>query len=1297
MSAFLRPFSSWTRTGHDSGGGGAAVLGHSNHIGTTTGADTGNITLDHATSMTRGSSTTASSASRPRNDNDSHEESTSSPHRGIVTVTATTTAAATTTTTNNTDTIPATTSSFPTPPTKRDGLDGPNPHHPLLEQLQSGSGESTTASPDPKRRRVVVPWNTSHNDDDSSDRHQKTTRDRDTAAKTTTTPTTRRELDSIARRSSPSSRVSFHATTDTTTTIAASTMTSPTRGKRRILSEEVEMVVMEVDDDTNKECEETRQQQQQPPGHAVQKKRDSPRVVAQSTSNTTTSHSSPTLKEHRHGVPTHVSSAIASSGSRSSPARMPRKSTTTMGTENNHPTRGDRRQLRRSTRVRTTRQPSRDTLVCKEEDDDEARNYRHRIKADDNSSDDGDDKEEMDYNNKDNNDDDEEDDENQTRSMVSRHPRKPEPPPSMRELAHCCWKCHVPLTSTAASLTAAAAGKSVEGDQVCCYAQHIHELLQTPMCVVCVEQLDARPERNNHNDDDDDSSTSPAICTGCGLVSDDEDDNDCGMVFLCDFCPHSFCDRCVVQAYGYRDIVNTLQQTGDGEPWHCLLCQPPDALKTLQEQLQKQQQHQQKRRLQQKLDDTDGSDDEDSHVAGEDEASSQNGNDERPYRRQRRGRKRKRHRQDLFPSRSIEDVIGELAVAEDKKKQCLQAMDTFDPLIKRAIRTELYTKQGLRGSVLQETLREESELWMKEQQDHLYRLNDFIATLQDELEVVHDVDIAYCYNDILKLRETIPKNIPDWVRAADEEIAARKKNEPLPDSDFLDPSAYDEECYDDVVEIAGIDDDDDDMDNDHARDAGYIHRQGWSRRSKPRKEQIRQAYEAEQERVASLQIPKIRTIHEQQDRQECVKEIEEVTCLPGKMMIRSKRRVATTRDRDTNHSTTLGSASPSMHANELRTPSSSSKNRNSDKLDKSKGHEQDPVFLCDTEEEEEKEDSSCHNKLVSSFANRYKSDLVLSSRPLVFVDQRLVKDLKPHQVEGVKFLWRNCFSDLGDEPGDLGGCILAHNMGLGKTFTAIATLYTALTNPALINKETQQHLLRTVLLVVPVNTLTNWEQEVDKWVGELSYPLLVHNFSFAETSRRKRVIRQWNKKGGILLLGSNMCTRLMKDDSFKDLLQPDVLVLDEAHTMLKSTTTEVFKALSGINTKRRILMTGSPFQNNLLEYYRMCEFIRPGVFGVANEAQFEREFVDPIVNGLASDSSRKEQAMSIVKSADLNEMLKPYIHRKDVTVLSQDLPALTQGLSCGFLFWGVLSAYYLTCSFRPLSTSNLIVFSCSTC
>ena len=75
-----------------------------------------------------------------------------------------------------------------------------------------------------------------------------------------------------------------------------------------------------------------------------------------------------------------------------------------------------------------------------------------------------------------------------------------------------------------------------------------------------------------------------------------------------------------------------------------------------------------------------------------------------------------------------------------------------------------------------------------------------------------------------------------------------------------------------------------------------------------------------------------------------------------------------------------------------------------------------------------------------------------------------------------------------------------------------------------------------------------------------------------------------------------------------------VVVLDEAHLMLKNNKSEISKALGALQTKRRIALTGTPLQNNLKEFYQIADWIKPGCLGT--ERSFEWKFSNPIMASL---------------------------------------------------------------------------------
>jgi len=93
---------------------------------------------------------------------------------------------------------------------------------------------------------------------------------------------------------------------------------------------------------------------------------------------------------------------------------------------------------------------------------------------------------------------------------------------------------------------------------------------------------------------------------------------------------------------------------------------------------------------------------------------------------------------------------------------------------------------------------------------------------------------------------------------------------------------------------------------------------------------------------------------------------------------------------------------------------------------------------------------------------------------------------------------------------------------------------------------------------------------------------------------------------------------------------------------------------------RRIALTGTPFQNNLPEYYVMANWCRPGCLGTLTN--FQNHFVQPIMDGLRADSSDSQKARQENLTYELYQILSPFVHRKDSKILVQELPFLQQAV-----------------------------------
>ncbi|XAR65788.1 DNA helicase [Bertholletia excelsa] len=121
--------------------------------------------------------------------------------------------------------------------------------------------------------------------------------------------------------------------------------------------------------------------------------------------------------------------------------------------------------------------------------------------------------------------------------------------------------------------------------------------------------------------------------------------------------------------------------------------------------------------------------------------------------------------------------------------------------------------------------------------------------------------------------------------------------------------------------------------------------------------------------------------------------------------------------------------------------------------------------------------------------------------------------LKVHQIAGIRFMWENIIQSVTKvKSGDKGlGCILAHTMGLGKTFQVIAFLYSAMRSVDIG--------LKTALIVTPVSVLHNWRQEFMKWRPLELKRLRVFMLEDVSRERRAELLAKWRAKGGVFLIG----------------------------------------------------------------------------------------------------------------------------------------------------------------------------------
>lgn len=288
-------------------------------------------------------------------------------------------------------------------------------------------------------------------------------------------------------------------------------------------------------------------------------------------------------------------------------------------------------------------------------------------------------------------------------------------------------------------------------------------------------------------------------------------------------------------------------------------------------------------------------------------------------------------------------------------------------------------------------------------------------------------------------------------------------------------------------------------------------------------------------------------------------------------------------------------------------------------------------------------------------------DVTKSGEKRIRVNDYISKVLKPHQKEGLQFMWDKCFENIEMlEKGRQGsGCLLAHCMGLGKTLQAVALVHTLFSHQ-------QQTKIHRVLILMPINVQLNWRGEFKKWTKNCSLQLKVYDLPSTGKdilTARISILETWTRKGGVFLMGYNMFSRLIQGVGIssnklharfvKAIVNADLVICDEGH-LLKSDKTNISKSMSQMVTKRRIVLTGTPLQNNLKEYHCMISFVKPTLLGT--KIQFKARFQEQIEAGQMKDSTDDDVKKMKRASHILHKLLECCVHRKDYQVIQSLLP-----------------------------------------
>ncbi|WMV26231.1 hypothetical protein MTR67_019616 [Solanum verrucosum] len=272
----------------------------------------------------------------------------------------------------------------------------------------------------------------------------------------------------------------------------------------------------------------------------------------------------------------------------------------------------------------------------------------------------------------------------------------------------------------------------------------------------------------------------------------------------------------------------------------------------------------------------------------------------------------------------------------------------------------------------------------------------------------------------------------------------------------------------------------------------------------------------------------------------------------------------------------------------------------------------------------------------------------------------------PHQRGGFEFMWKNIAGDIILErlreplSDSKGGCIISHPPGTGKTRLTIVFLQSFL----------KMFPKCRPVIIAPSNLLLNWEAEFHKWEVDIPFHNLNNkDFSFQEDEATASVfhclshagrknpqlirmvkLRSWAKSKSVLGISYDLFRILTGGDGdgyakeIREILLklPGLLILEEGHTA-RNEQSLVWKALKKVETEKRILLSGTPFQNNIKELYNTLYVVSP-------------KFASDLEQKWASLSSSIDKNARALE--ELRDIISPFVHRCSENVKKVSLPGI---------------------------------------
>ncbi|XP_054722596.1 helicase domino-like [Uloborus diversus] len=304
-----------------------------------------------------------------------------------------------------------------------------------------------------------------------------------------------------------------------------------------------------------------------------------------------------------------------------------------------------------------------------------------------------------------------------------------------------------------------------------------------------------------------------------------------------------------------------------------------------------------------------------------------------------------------------------------------------------------------------------------------------------------------------------------------------------------------------------------------------------------------------------------------------------------------------------------------------------STNESSEEDDEEEIDQNDELFKSFNKEADGKSSPSREISDIAATAESFhpKGNTLSTTQVFTKVPFLLKHQLREYQHIGLD--WLNAMYDK-----KLNG-ILADEMGLGKTIQTISLL---------AHLACEKGIWGPHLIVVPTSVMLNWEMEFKKWCP--AFKILTY-YGTPKERKQKRV--GWTKPNAFHVCITSYKLVVQDHQSFRR-KKWKYFILDEAQH-IKNFKSQRWQMLLNFQSTHRLLLTGTPLQNNLMELWSLMHFLMPNVF--QSHREFREWFVNPVTGMIEGSHEYNE---SLIKR--LHKVLRPFLLRRLKSEVEKQLP-----------------------------------------